>query len=220
MTVKHHPGDELILGYATGALDEATSLLVATHIALCPQCRHALSVAEEIGGTLMEAEEPAEVAESELSALFDRIDNAPAQQKRPVLRLSGRAREPILPQPLRDYVGGDAGDLRWRSLGGGVQHFPIDTGGGKAKARLLRIPPSSSVPDHSHHGSELTMVLTGSFYDEGAWFRRGDVEEADANVHHQPVAGPEEACVCLAVTDAPLRFRGLIPRLVQPFLGI
>jgi putative transcriptional regulator len=63
-------------------------------------------------------------------------------------------------------------------------------------------------------------VLAGSFYDQGAWFRRGDVEEADATIEHQPAAGPEEACICLAVTDAPLRFRSLLPRLAQPFLGI
>jgi putative transcriptional regulator len=98
--------------------------------------------------------------------------------------------------------------------------LPINTGASRAKARLLYIPASSKVPDHGHRGLELTLVLAGSFYDEGAWFRRGDVEEADATVEHQPVAGPEEACICLAVTDAPLRFRSLIPRLAQPFLGI
>ena len=98
--------------------------------------------------------------------------------------------------------------------------MPIDTGASRAKARLLYIPAGSKVPDHGHRGLELTLVLAGSFYDEGAWFRRGDVEEADATVEHQPVAGPEEACICLAVTDAPLRFRSLIPRLAQPFLGI
>jgi putative transcriptional regulator len=27
-----------------------------------------------------------------------------------------------------------------------------------------------------------------------------------------------EDCICLAATDAPLRFRGLIPRLAQPLL--
>jgi putative transcriptional regulator len=28
------------------------------------------------------------------------------------------------------------------------------------------------------------------------------------------------ACICAAATDAPLRFRGLIPRLLQPILRI
>jgi anti-sigma factor RsiW len=56
MTIKHHIADDLVLAYASGELDEATSLLVATHMALCPQCRQALELAESIGGTLIEEE--------------------------------------------------------------------------------------------------------------------------------------------------------------------
>jgi len=220
MTVKHHIGDDLILAYATGELDEATSLLVATHMALCPQCRQALELAEAIGGTLIEAEAEAEVADDALEAVFGRIESAekpatPSPAATPAQRGSY-----VLPRPLRDYAGGDVDGLRWRGLGGGVRHLPIDTRASRAKARLLYIPAGSKVPDHGHRGLELTLVLAGAFYDEGAWFRRGDVEEADATIEHQPVAGPEEPCICLAVTDAPLRFRGLIPRLAQPFLGI
>jgi putative transcriptional regulator len=224
MTIKHHIGDDLVLAYASGELDEATSLLVATHMALCPQCRQALELAESIGGTLIEVEAEAEITDGELEAIFGRIeyteDSAtPAPVPAPAPERARRGSY-VLPQPLRDYADGDVDGLRWRSLGGGVRHLPIDTGASRAKARLLYIPAGSKVPDHGHRGLELTLVLAGSFYDEGAWFRRGDVEEADATVEHQPVAGPEEACICLAVTDAPLRFRSLIPRLAQPFLGI
>jgi putative transcriptional regulator len=224
MTIKHHIGDDLVLAYASGELDEATSLLVATHMALCPQCRQALELAESIGGTLIEEEAEAEIADGELEAILGRIeyteDSAtPAPVPAPAPERARRGSY-VLPQPLRDYADGDVDGLRWRSLGGGVRHLPINTGASRAKARLLYIPAGSKVPDHGHRGLELTLVLAGSFYDEGAWFRRGDVEEADATVEHQPVAGPEEACICLAVTDAPLRFRSLIPRLAQPFLGI
>jgi putative transcriptional regulator len=220
MTIKHHIADDLVLAYASGELDEATSLLVATHMALCPQCRQALELAESIGGTLIEEEAEAEIADGELEAIFGRIENAKESATPAPVPERGRRGSYVLPQPLRDYADGDVDCLRWRSLGGGVRHLPIDTGASRAKARLLYIPAGSKVPDHGHRGLELTLVLAGSFYDEGAWFRRGDVEEADATVEHQPVAGPEEACICLAVTDAPLRFRSLIPRLAQPFLGI
>ena len=220
MNVKHHVSDDLILGYASGELDEATSLLVATHMALCPECRRALELATAIGGVLIEREDEAAVSDDELAAVFDRIDaagagSAAAAPPPPVRRASC-----VLPQPLRSYAGGDVEEIRWRNLGGGVRHLPIDTGASRAKARLLYIPAGANVPDHGHRGLELTLVLAGSFYDDGAWFRRGDVEEADANVEHQPIAGPEEPCICLAVTDGPLRFRGIIPRLAQPFLGI
>lgn len=220
MTIKHHIGDDLVLAYASGELDEATSLLVATHMALCPHCRQALELAESIGGTLIEEEAEAEIADGELEAIFGRIEHTKDSATPAPVPERVRRGAYVLPQPLRDYADGDVDGLRWRSLGGGVRHLPIDTGASRAKARLLYIPPASKVPDHGHRGLELTLVLAGSFYDDGAWFRRGDVEEADATVEHQPVAGPEEACICLAVTDAPLRFRSLIPRLAQPFLGI
>ena len=52
------------------------------------------------------------------------------------------------------------------------------------------------------------------------YFARGDVETADEHLHHTPVAAQGEPCICLAVTDAPLTFKGLIPRIAQPFLRI
>ena len=218
MSVKHHLSDDLILAYGTGELDEATSLLVATHMALCPTCRAALEAAETMGGSLLETLPEADVDESAVDAILARIEREGAS---PPKTAPEKRRKPfILPQPLRDYVGGDVDTLRWGGLGGGVRHLLVATGTSKAKARLLNIPAGAKVPEHSHGGLELTLVLSGSFYDDGAWFRRGDVEEADATVEHQPVAGPEEACICLAVTDAPLRFRSLLPRLAQPFLGI
>jgi len=62
MTVRHHIGDDLLLNYASGALDEASSLLVATHLALCPTCRGRAERAEMIGGELLESLPPAELS--------------------------------------------------------------------------------------------------------------------------------------------------------------
>ncbi len=75
------------------------------------------------------------------------------------------------------------------------------------------------MPVHGHRGMELTLVLSGSFSDDHGTFARGDIEEADESIEHQPVANEGEDCICLAVTDAPLRFHG-IAALLQPFLRI
>jgi len=76
------------------------------------------------------------------------------------------------------------------------------------------------VPDHGHHGLELTLVLQGAFRDEDAVFKRGDVEIATEETQHTPIAEPGLDCICLAATDAPLKFRAILPRLAQPFLRI
>ena len=117
----------------------------------------------------------------------------------------------VLPRRLRDYAGGDSGTLRWRAVGGGIRQVPLPMPPGGASAQLLWIPAGEAVPEHGHCGFETTLVLAGSFYDRNAWYRRGDMEIVDTDIVHRPVAGPEEACICLAVTEAPLRFRAIIP---------
>ena len=89
-----------------------------------------------------------------------------------------------------------------------------------ASARLLYIPAGAAVPDHGHGGLEMTLVLRGAFVDAAARFAAGDVEIANEDVSHMPVAEVAEDCICLTATDAPLRFNALIPRLAQPFLRI
>jgi len=75
-------------------------------------------------------------------------------------------------------------------------------------------------PSHGHNGRELTLILTGSLCDRDTVLYRGDIAETDERTEHQPFAGPGEDCICLAVTDAPLRFKSMFARLLQPLFGI
>jgi putative transcriptional regulator len=101
-----------------------------------------------------------------------------------------------------------------------VYHVPINISDSETRAAMLRVRRGVAVPRHGHGGRELTLVLAGSFCDGGAVFAKGDVEETDESVVHQPIAGSDEDCVCLAVTDALLQFKTLTARLLQPFFGI
>ena len=212
MTIKHHLTEDLLMGYAAGTLPEAFNLVVASHISMCDTCRAALESYEALGGAVLE-ERGVEMAEDGLAACLARLDDAP------VLERPAPATPGTLPPPLRDYVGGDIDAIRWRPVGGGVKQAILPTSD-SASARLLYIPAGAAVPDHGHRGMELTMVLQGAFADESDRFARGDVEVADEAMQHMPVADIGEDCICLAATDAPLKFRSLIPRMVQPFLKI
>lgn len=220
--ISHHVPAELLLDYASGSLSEAWSLVVATHLALCPSCRAAFEEIEAVGGELMEIETPSTMAEDAFELLMLKVDKDGEQSD--AARPSGTGRDGgdmprVLPEPLRSYLGGDLHSLKWKSFGVGVSQIPIATGDG-LKARLLRVPAGKPVPQHGHRGPELTLVLAGSFSTCQGDFHRGDIEIANEDVEHQPVAGAGEDCICLAVTDAPLRFQSLAARLVQPFLGI
>lgn len=221
--VQHHISDELLLDYATGNLAEGWSIAVATHLALCPACRDRLSFMEHTGGQLLEAaDEPTAVATpaDSWAAMKSKIKMQGASQTAAAKPVPAPSDIPVLPEPLRSYVGGDVATLKWKALGRGAYHIPIKTGDSESQVRLLKIPAGKPVPEHSHGGRELTLVLKGAFTDGATVFKRGDVEEADETLTHQPVATPDEDCICLAVTDAPLKFKSLLVRLVQPVLGI
>jgi putative transcriptional regulator len=220
MTIRHHPSDELLLDYASGALGEGWSLAIATHLALCPACRRRVSRLESIGGSMIETISPEPVERSSLEAVLARLDERAREDKAAAAPVAANGRRPVLPQPLRGYLGSDVGGLSWRRLGLGAHQVVIPTREGTTKVRLLRIPAGRPVPDHSHRGLELTLVLAGAFTDCSGLYARGDLQEADDSLEHQPRAEPGEDCVCLTVTDAPLRFRNFAARLVQPLLRI
>jgi putative transcriptional regulator len=221
MTIRHHVSDDLLVSYAAGGLSEGWSLLVATHLALCPHCRGRNRSAEAVGGWMLECAESEPVAAGSFARIIDRIDENPRPHAAP--RCSGNiVRECVhdLPEPLRGYAGGDLDEIGWHRLGLAAARADIKTSDAETQVRLLRFPPGMEVPEHGHGGRELTLILAGSLHDFNSIFERGDVADADETVEHRPKAGPEIGCVCLAVTDAPLRFRSLALRLARPILGI
>jgi len=204
------------MAYSAGTLPEAFNLIVATHISLCDTCRADAESYDSLGGALLEQADASAVDMSpdSLAATMALIAGSPVEDISRTVVTNG-----VLPSPLQDYVGGDLADIKWKPVGMGVKQAILKTSS-DATARLLLIPAGAAMPDHSHNGVEITMVLKGAFQDEDGYFARGDVEIADSDVHHTPVADIHEDCICLAVTDAPLKFRGLIPKLAQPFLRI
>jgi putative transcriptional regulator len=209
----HHPSEARLLDYASGALLEPMALLVATHLALCPACRRRVAELEAVGGALLESLPPEPVESDSFVRLLARLDRPepPPEQLAPV-----PAGDPILPQPLRDYVG-SLDRLAWRHFGL-FSEARLLTGFDKLTTRLLRIRPGTALPRHSHAGSELALVLQGGFSDVTGHYRRGDVSDADGEVDHRPVADADEECLCLAVTDAPVRLTGWLGRLLNPFI--
>lgn len=215
MTIRHHLNDDLLLDYAAGTLSEGWSLAVACHLAMCPHCREQLALAEATGGALMEELTPVDGPRDSWEALKSRLLAEPETKAAPTRRPATAT----LPEPLRSYLGGDLDGLKWRNLGNAKQIL-IKTGDKTTQARLLCIAAGKPVPEHSHGGRELTVVLKGSFHDEVDRFGPGDIEDADGSLTHQPVADAQEDCICLAITDAPLKFSSRLLRFVQPMLGI
>ncbi len=211
MNIRHHLSDPLLMSYAAGTLPEAFGLVVATHVSLCDECRARMAGFDTVGGAVVESLDAVPLSAGCLEAVMARLGDQEARPAVPARR--------AVPAPLAEYIGGDFAGVKWRALGLGVRQAILPTGKG-ATARLLYIPAGQAVPDHGHRGMELTLVLQGAFSDASDRFGPGDLEIATEAMEHTPVAEAGMDCICLAATDAPLRFTGLVPRILQPLFQI
>jgi putative transcriptional regulator len=212
----HHPSDEHLLGYAFGTLPEPLALLLATHLALCPRCRRVHAELEMLGGALLDSVPPEPLAADSLEQALARTEEP---RPPPGPAPAAPRGDPALPQPLRGCVGASLDRLPWRRLGPIAELRLLPSRAGFT-TRLLWARPGAAVPAHTHAGNEMALVLKGGFSDAGGHFVRGDVEEADHSVDHRPVADEGEDCLCLIVTDGPLKLTSRFGRLLSPFLRL
>ncbi|HEX4269772.1 MAG TPA: ChrR family anti-sigma-E factor [Rhizomicrobium sp.] len=212
MSILHHPGEDMLLDYASGAGGEAISLVVATHLAFCSQCRKAVARAEAMGGALMDKLSPAAMGEAALAATLARLDAPAAPVTAPPLSQAG------VPGPLRPYLKGGLANIAWRHMGPRLAYLPLFRRGGLS-VKLLKGVAGADTGSHSHRGMEFTLVLQGGFTDVTGSYAPGDLQIADSDTWHNPVADPGEDCINLAVTTAPLRFKGLVPTIAGKLFG-
>lgn len=166
-----------------------------------------------LGGALLETQSDVGVGPEALQRTLEKIAAGG-----PVEKLKNRS-DAEFPAPLIDYIGDSLDSIKWQPIGMGVKQSILSTSS-EATARLLYIPPGTAIPDHSHSGIEMTLVLKGAFADKTEYFAEGDVEIADGSTNHTPVAADGTPCICLAVTEAPLKFRNIFHRMIQPLMRI
>jgi putative transcriptional regulator len=215
----HQISDEVLASYAAGTLPEALSVVVAAQASICPETRDRLRELEAIGGGLLELTQGSEMALGSLEATMRKIAEREAEGAEDAAPAPRDVACTVLPAPVRDYVGGGIETVRWRPVGLGAKQAILHETS-EASLRLLQIPAGCELPDHSHDGTEMTLVLQGAFLDGDARYARGDVEVADAETKHMPVADVSEECICLVACEGRLKFTGLLPRIAQPFLRI
>jgi putative transcriptional regulator len=205
--------DRLTAAYAAGALPPALALLVETQAALSPAAARDVALADAAAGALFEQETPAPLARDALERVFARIamsdeKGASSVQAQPPL---GAFADDLaaLPNPVRSAALSALAHTGWKFASPGIRSLVLDIGG-DAKAEILRIEPGAAAPEHTHNGEEFTLVLTGAFHDARGVYRVGDISAADETVTHRPTGEAGAVCYSLAVTDAPLAFKGAL----------
>lgn len=224
MTIQHHPNFESLMSCSAGSMPEAFAAVMASHISVCPACRKELALMEDIGVELFSKIAPAAITREAPIAVMRRAeaDGEPHDAAAALPGASSMGSKPGgMPAPLAPLAGPDLERVAWRRLAPGIQHFPIPLSpGAKGHLRLVKVAPGAVLPTHDHGGTELTLVLKGSYSDVTGQYRAGDVSDIAEGIEHSPLADAKEGCVCLIASDQKIRFKSLMARLWQPFTGL
>ncbi len=222
MTIRHHLDDATVVSFASGTLPTPIALVVSAHLSLCSSCRARVRAAEAMGSALMEDEEPASLSAGSVNNLFERLESETRGQADKQVQVTLDVKpDPVLPRQVRQALGIPLSEIKWKRISRGVGLHMIDLGEkDTGKLYLMKIDAGRVLPCHGHGGSEVTLVVSGSYTDRFGQFARGDIADLDDDVEHQPIVDNGAECICLVASEQPARFTGILPRLFQPLIGI
>src|SRR5690554_5771087 len=187
--IKYHPTDRLIEQFAAGVLNPALSVIVSTHIDMCLRCQNVTHdaeqfLAEQVMQTQVKSLTP------ELDEQFDQMLDQILHSDMPnnivqfayneTLRFNGKTFK--LPATLaRQYK--RIGD--WTRVPGKILKAPLNLGTSE-NIHLIYMDEGSRIPEHTHKGNEITLVINGIFNDEQDEYKDGDFVLRDPEHQHTP----------------------------------
>lgn len=214
--------ENMLVNYAAGSLNAAESFVIAMHLSLNAQSRQKVERLEAVGGAFLQNEAPANVSDDCLQKTLEKIDGC--NDESPCTKALQEKNDLNLPLPLLHLLCNAQGtpELRWRKVTKQIDVIDINICPSQpkdAKLRLMRIHPGCTTPHHRHHGVEMTLVLDGAYQDEFGEYRRGDISIIDdPEILHNPLACPEQGCICLTLTEKRLRFKNPIYQILGSVL--
>jgi putative transcriptional regulator len=185
-----------LFDYAAGTLPAGPAFVVAAHLALQPTANKVVDVFDAAGGSLLDDLVPIAIRKP---AWLQTLDAEPKQSNDDATEIA------------RVLSSLDHG--KWKRNLAGMLIKPVPG----VDAQLLKLEAGRSVPEHGHHGLELTLVLSGSFGDGHGIYRRGDLVVQDEDSHHQPCAVADHDCICLISQTAPVRLNGALGWFINRF---
>jgi putative transcriptional regulator len=217
MTIQHHPLNALLTAFAAGTLDLGQHIAVSTHLIGCSACRETMHLMEHVGGALLAELPPTPMSSDAFARVEARLQQQVAGEPCAVPVAPGALDgTPRLPAFVRRYSA-----MPWKWIAPGVRlrplRLPADS---DTRVFLLKSAPGTKMLQHTHTGSEMTCVLTGSFSHQGGHYGPGDFDLGDDSVDHNVTVGPGEDCICLVAMHGDLRLAGLVGTLIQPFVRL
>lgn len=222
--IKHHPKIELIQAFVDGDLPASLSAGIAIHAEMCPQCQqkiaqlteHAAEISFEeafldkfiVDDTSTIISDSDEVDFEAMAELISQSNDIDIPEKAVNKSIIFNDKTYKLPKVLNNMEIGKTSHI------GKLSRARLQLDENEIHTSLLQIEAGGGVPEHTHKGFELTLLLDGSFHDESGEYVKGDFIMLDGSHQHHPVS--TEGCLCYTVANDALHFTQGINKLLNP----
>jgi putative transcriptional regulator len=209
--IKHHPTQQLLLEFAKGELSITMSMAVSAHVEMCQCCASKMAAIESNLGEIELGGEEEIFVDSDFSAMFAEIVGNEARSEVvlvPQATLMYQHKEVLLPRALSCVERTEFSTI------GKIGRSRFNADDGSLRASLLHIAPGGEIPEHTHTGFEVTLLLDGDFGDEDGEYVPGDFILLDGKHNHTPKT--KEGCLCFTVVSSALYFNKGISKLLNP----
>jgi putative transcriptional regulator len=224
--IKHHPKLELLQSFVRGDLPASLSIGITLHADMCSICQQKiLHLTEQLADESFE--EPIVYLDNlipEQESDFDYqlddqflnsmisditfssdIDQVVESIEKTV---SFKDKTYVLPTVLNNIDMGKTANV------GKLSRTRLQLNENEIHSNLLHINAGGGVPEHTHKGFELTVLLDGSFTDHNGEYNKGDFIMLDGTFTHNPMS--ENGCLCYTVANDALHFTQGINKLLNP----
>lgn len=209
--IKHHPKDSLLSQFVEGNLPASISVAIAAHVEMCPCCQKKTQQLEaqearvQLGGDMDSALSSDFEAMMQAITLDDEIDEV-KEYIQPTFNYQGR--DVQLPRAIANI------DRTKFSGVGKIARSRLLLEDGDLRSSLLQIGAEGEIPEHTHTGFEITLLLDGDFADEAGEYVPGDFIWQDGKHNHSPRT--KEGCLCFTVVSSALHFNKGLSKLLNP----
>jgi|TARA_Y100000296_G_C5158310_1_gene250413 putative transcriptional regulator len=239
--IRFHPSAHQLKEFVEGTQSPAISLMVSAHCDMCEKCQRFVEIeTESLAAQMVSTANDSAVDAGDVAFQFGDMlsqitqlpstNNNRSESNQPLeyrelarnidehehvgcmtIELDGRTF--TLPRTLHRYIDKTG---NWSSLVGKLWQAPVDLGN-QGVANFIFMGSGGSVPEHTHRGTEYTLVIDGEFSDGLSRYDTGDFIFMDGEKTHTPKAEGKEGCLVFSIVDQPLHFTSGLARLLNPF---